>query len=615
MARIFNLSFLNLFGASNRFNIGSTGTNKSVVGAKKPVNIKEDNNKDLLSPIRVKTGYINIINEYGDDISDIFPTTQTSHPVSSVSFLGYLQAQNFDTPVKNMSYELKLPIVSPLKLYLSKTYPSLAPQSEYRLREVFYNILDITGYERLIFPKGEEDAEGSGIVLDNIINTLSICPYSTNNDYNYTSQNIMEPHTIKEILEGICHYYGLIVHDHVYAGMRTLLITKPDYDGLYQMWNLDHLNGEGNPWDESVLGNAVRNFNDYFEVMSDNETDSRILPYGKITFNYEANSYLDVKIHPERSRYISNVFKGNFVHCMLEPVGGWLTSQFLSTSSLSGTVSLCGIYNNQESSESGATEYIHTNLGGAQDTEMFRLVMAEARPHWYKVTGDIKIWQNLKYENPAGTDGGFGIAVYYGGFYWDWNENVQAWSRTPNQKILSVTPTNGTFSTPGINNPLDEISEASIPSNSTYQIIFYIDINQTISHKEQIFKNITLVAWSSSNESKYRNDSGEKSYINTLGLESIENAEVNQMFSPDMYDVKYINGVNGGYFSKMNYTYLLYDSIIRKIDVKISSILISYENYLCKWNFGDSYTWRLLAYDDNVRDGIRTLTFFGNKNL
>ena len=103
---------------------------------------------------------------------------------------------------------------------------------------------------------------------------------------------------------------------------------------------------------------------------------------------------------------------------------------------------------------------------------------------------DIKIWQNSKYENPAGSDGGFGIAVYYGGFYWDWDENVQAWSRTPNQKILSVTPTNGTFSTPGINNPLDEISEASIPSNSTYQIIFYIDINQTISHKEQIFKNI-----------------------------------------------------------------------------------------------------------------------------
>jgi hypothetical protein len=72
--------------------------------------------------------------------------------------------------------------------------------------------------------------------------------------------------------------------------------------------------------------------------------------------------------------------------------------------------------------------------------------------------------------------------------------------------------------------------------------------------------------------------------------------------------------IRGGYFDNVNSEYLLHPQKIRKVTVKRTGVF-DYMNYLCKWSFGDAFTWRLIAVSDDICNCERTLTFMGSTHI
>jgi hypothetical protein len=180
---------------------------------------------------------------------------------------------------------------------------------------------------------------------------------------------------VMEVLEAICTRFGLILHDHCLGNAAIdngmLVLTKNDYDGPYQLWTQDSLDQEEIPSDLAVTGNTVRNFSDYFEIAGNNNEDSLIQPYSKITFNNEGEQADDVKYHPEWSHYTNlDLYGYQNYHCMLQVVGNWLVSQKLTTTAITNAVALGGIYKPSEQQEKDAEEYILASMQAEQHRTM-----------------------------------------------------------------------------------------------------------------------------------------------------------------------------------------------------------------------------------------------------
>jgi hypothetical protein len=93
---------------------------------------------------------------------------------------------------------------------------------------------------------------------------------------------------------------------------------------------------------------------------------------------------------------------------------------------------------------------------------------------------------------------------------------------------------------------------------------------------------------------------------------SMTDTEVNLLFSRNR-NSNYLT-LQGGYFDNVNSEYLLYPQKMRKVTVKRTGVF-DYTNYLCKWSFGDAYTWRLIAVSDDISNCERMLTFMGSTHI
>ena len=425
---------------------------------------------------------------------------------------------------------------------------------------------------------------------------------------------------ISEVLEAICTRFGLILHDHCLGNAAIdngmLVLTKNDYDGPYQLWTQDSLDQEEIPSDLAVTGNTVRNFSDYFEIAGANNEDSLIQPYSKITFNNEGEQADDVQYHPEWSHYTNRDLYGNHhYHCMLQVVGNWLVSQKLTTTAISNAVALCGIYKSGEQQEKDAKEYILASMpsGTAQDYEMFRIRMIGAPPRAYRVSGLVKVAFNNAdgYIFPRANMGNFGLAVKYGNYYWDWDneEGDPGWKTNPSQKIVYITPseTDGTFVTPmSMDQPDDDIVA------DYYEIIFYFDPANDLYNYTKIFGDITLQTYGTKATRKYVVVDPNKPIVVEGNSGSMSDAEVDLLFSRN-WNSNYLT-LKGGNFDSVNSEYLLYPQKIRKVTV-VRNGVFDYTNYLCKWSFGDAFTWRLIAVSDDIANCERTLTFMGSTHI
>ena len=94
-----------------------SGTATINYGSVSPLVISEDDNDDMLVPIRTKTGYLKIVEQNFGDFDDIYPTSPNSHKVlTEDGFCGYLQPQAFSNGWEPGPRVLKIPVSSPMNL-------------------------------------------------------------------------------------------------------------------------------------------------------------------------------------------------------------------------------------------------------------------------------------------------------------------------------------------------------------------------------------------------------------------------------------------------------------------------------------------------------------------
>jgi hypothetical protein len=596
-----------------------SGTATIDYGSVSPLVISEDDNDDMLVPIRTKTGYLKIVEQNFGDFDDIYPTSPTSHKVlTEDGFCGYLQPQAFSNGWEPGPRVLKIPVSSPMNLMDYTKSTIVGYNIKYRVLDMMLDALYKLEYDKIVLPRGLGNGDS---FIFSFVSSLTVCPFAENDDYQYpTVGSIYAPKMVMEVLEAICTRFGLILHDHCLGNAAIdngmLVLTKNDYDGPYQLWTQDSLDQEEIPSDLAVTGNTVRNFSDYFEIASTDNEDSLIQPYSKITFNNKGEQADDVQYHPEWSHYTNLDLYGNqHRHCMLQVVGNWLVSQKLTTTAITNAVALCGIYKPSEQQEKDAEEYILASMPGgtAQDYEMFRIRMIGAPPRSYKVSGIVKVAfsYNNDYIFPMANMGNFGLAVKYGDYYWDWDneESYSDWKTNPSQKIVYITPseTDGTFVTPMSMDQPDDNIEADY-----YEIIFYFDPANDLYNYTKIFGNITLQTYVNKATRKYVVVDPNKPIVVEGSSGSMSDAEVDLLFSRNR-NSNFLT-LQGGYFNSVNSGYLLYPQKIRKVTVKRTGVF-DYMNYLCKWSFGDTFTWRLIAVSDDIYNCERTLTFMGSTHI
>jgi hypothetical protein len=581
-----------------------------------PLVIEEDYNDDMLSPIRTKTGYLRVVEPIFGQYADLYPTSPTSHIVRTTDgFVGYLQPQSFSDDWDAGPRILKLPVSSPLALMQTTKFTSVGYNIKYRLLDMLRECLQIMGYEKIVVPRGGTQVDG---FIFSFVSSLTICPFAEEDDYQFpVSGTIYAPKNVSQVLEAICNYYGMMVHDcnngSAQMSDSLLVITKNDYDGPYQLWTDEDLDQETPPASMAVTGATVRNFSSYFEVAADNNNESFVQPFSKITFNSEGEQSYEVAVRAEWSHYTDrDIYANHYYHCMLQPVGDWLTAEKLSVTSLSNAVALCGIYKQNEEQEGDAKEYILTSMpaGTPQDYEMFRVKMIGSTPHSYRVSGVVKVFSPTQddYVFPSANMGNFGLALKYGAYYWDWSEDENGWVTNPQEKILYVTPsdTDGTFVTPPADLPTDDLQA------SCYEVIIYFDPANDLYNYTKIFGDITLQAYKNKATRKYVTVDPNKPTVVEGNSGSMDEADVDLLFSRN-FNSNYLTEV-GGSFQHINSEYLLHPQKIRKVTV-VRNGVFDYTNYLCKWSFGDAFTWRIIAVSEDIANCERTLTFMGSTHI
>lgn len=229
----YTCTFVSLAGKTCVVTVAGGGT--AITGAANPFEIEENDSDDLLDFIRYKSGHLRIVEMPGQDLSGLFPTSATSHPVEmtydgELVFKGYLQPQTFNNDWKSKPRVMEFPVISPLGIAEKYNFvPSasfLTPGGYEQIGALLAAICSDLGYTSLIFPRGMfPHGTPSANMLTYYVKSLTIAPYS--DDFDYGMGDLQKPITYMAFIEGLCKAFGMTAHDH--AG--TLIFTRTNWTG------------------------------------------------------------------------------------------------------------------------------------------------------------------------------------------------------------------------------------------------------------------------------------------------------------------------------------------------------------------------------------------------
>lgn len=236
-----------------------------------PIYFEEDNDEDLLTVLRVKTGYISLVEMTYGGLVDLYPDTDRDHYIefyygTTLMFNGFIQAQSFDNDWVAPPREVQLPIQSPLGLCeglkMASAAPSIKSPATY-LNEIVAGLG--AAYTGWVLPESVE----SFSLKSSIVCEINENPNETDGSDMYS------PITYAEFLETFCHLYGLILHDTP----TKLVFSRFDEDGEYS--------------GTTAIGATVRNIADYFIIASDGHKEATIQPLKDIRIDYDGASLSD----------------------------------------------------------------------------------------------------------------------------------------------------------------------------------------------------------------------------------------------------------------------------------------------------------------------------------
>lgn len=256
--------------------------------AAQPFYWEEDDDENLLEVIRVKTGYINLVETIRDGLSDLYPSTNTEHFVevtygSSLVFTGFMQAQTFENDWAPAPRELSFPVISPLGVMEGFTFNTINPPTMVTFATLFREIISGSNgtYSYVWIQSTGGNPTTSINEFDSMnIQSLVVSPYKSKLPYGDT--NPFEGQDYLYFIEAVCNCFGLIAHDEP----GRLVFSKFDNSNNYYL----RINSGGTVSVGTLSGNY--DLDAEFENRSADNSESIVLPLNKITVDYEGE---DVK--------------------------------------------------------------------------------------------------------------------------------------------------------------------------------------------------------------------------------------------------------------------------------------------------------------------------------
>ena len=424
------------------------------VAAAQPFYFEEDDDESLLEVIRVKTGYINLVETTRDGLSDLYPSTNTEHFVevtygSSLVFTGFMQAQTFENDWAPAPRVLSFPVTSPLGLMDGYTFNTINPPSMVTFSTLFREIINNSdGAYSYVYM---QSTGGNPTASINEFNSMSIqslvtSPYKS--DFGYGDTNPFEGENYRYFIEAVCNAFGLIAHDEP----GRLVFSKFDNSNNYYL----HINGSGTVSVYTLSGDY--DLDAEFENHSADNAESLILPLNKITIDYDGDDVKDARLNFDHfSKSTSGVgisITGwDIVKCTCRD--GCLTSdQIVSNPSINSNGNMAS--NGVAFIACGAddlTEQIFVQSPAGSPSNIFKWII----PDWSGKSGRIKfkVFGGGGINSLRDNDVQLGLSIYLscGDFKYDFLN--QYWGSTSYAKQLSgVGEKEVVFSAPTINAPL-----------------------------------------------------------------------------------------------------------------------------------------------------------------
>lgn len=263
--------------------LSPTNQNAPGYAAADPIFFEEDSEEDLLTVVRYKTGYINLVEITYNGLIDLYPEHDTDHYIefyygNSLEFTGYIQAQSFENDWVASPRKIQIPIQSPVGLCEGLYFADVAPSVIYRDNYLSQIISGMdAAYTGCIFPDN---------VISFALRSIIICELNENIN-KLDGSDLYTPKTFKEWLESFCYVFGLILHDTP----TKLVFTRFEENGAY--------NGT------TAVGSTVRNIGDFFTIGSNKHKESVVQPLKNIRVDYDGSALTGESMSLSQMPFIS----------------------------------------------------------------------------------------------------------------------------------------------------------------------------------------------------------------------------------------------------------------------------------------------------------------------
>lgn len=250
-----------------------------LTGCADPFNYSEDQDEDLLNVFRVKTGYLNVVeNEYGS-LDALRPPRPFSRKVEcyygeELVFDGYLQQQSFENDYAAAPRELQFPVVSKLGAIenVDVAIPSQVQRrdaDDVSLAQYLSANMQtaLARWAEAIYPNyGSMDSTIKLTVLKEVNSDFTHSPSNTAPAYVYK--------TVGEFLRGLCNSNGWMVHDEP----NRLVFSRFNYNDAYE-----YDTGATYP----TRGDDTEQLEDVLDISSADCSVLNVLPLRRLTLNLQ----------------------------------------------------------------------------------------------------------------------------------------------------------------------------------------------------------------------------------------------------------------------------------------------------------------------------------------
>lgn len=320
--------------------------------ATNPFYFEEDDDEDLLVPIRTKTGYINLIESSAGSLDDLLPQTNTDHFVmfyydNTLTFTGYIKAQMFENDFGAFRREISLPVTSPLGLadglffdaednpsfktlgyYMQTAMAGLSPTMS---ANVAGSVID-----EVVIPDNSPDRQKT--LFSMYISSLVMNPRDIETVYQDTpithAADMFGRNSYYYFLEGLCNAFGLRLYDE--PG-RLVFVSNDRYNHYAKMTAANVAAGETrtavDPVNNSYMGDMTLAGND--------NTESMIMPKAKIDVSCDGQYFSEVGLpyYVCRREYQGGTYDGK-AYALLIPLNNEITADAngLHTSTATGAI-------------------------------------------------------------------------------------------------------------------------------------------------------------------------------------------------------------------------------------------------------------------------------------